>query len=112
LQGRKKQETAAKMPEKTHFHGKHEVDPNTGRSWMAPPKDKKKENDYCYLPKKWIHTWAGHTKGVNAIRFFPGTGEHTSVCTFWVQGSVFLGLLSMSGPRQGRQAHQVLPLYR
>lgn len=47
----------------------------TGRTWLDAPRDKKKENDYCYLPKKWVHTWSGHTKGVNAIRFFPGSGE-------------------------------------
>ena len=58
-----------KIAEKSHFHGKAETDPATGRSWMAPPKDlKKADNEYCYLPKKWIHTWAGHSKGVNAIR--------------------------------------------
>jgi hypothetical protein len=46
-----------------------------GRSWLAPPRDKKKESDACFLPKRWIHTWSGHTKGVNAIRFFPGMGQ-------------------------------------
>jgi hypothetical protein len=46
-----------------------------GRSWLAPPRDKKKESDNCFLPKRWIHTWSGHTKGVNAIRFFPGAGQ-------------------------------------
>lgn len=46
-----------------------------GRSWIEPPRDRVKENDYCYLPKRWVHTWSGHTKGVNAIRFFPGTGH-------------------------------------
>ncbi|CAG8580761.1 9087_t:CDS:2, partial [Diversispora eburnea] len=25
----------------------------------------------CFIPKRCIHTWAGHTKGVSAIRFFP-----------------------------------------
>lgn len=45
------------------------------RSWIEGPKDKRKESDYCYLPKRWVHTWSGHTKGVNAIRFFPGTGH-------------------------------------
>jgi pre-mRNA-processing factor 17 len=70
-QRRRDQEVAAgpKIAEKSHFHGKAEVDPVTGRSWLEPPKDlKKPDNEYCYLPKKWIHTWSGHTKGVNAIR--------------------------------------------
>eukprot|EP00775_Hariotina_reticulata_P008921 gene8921-9098_t len=56
------------------FHGKKDTD-YQGRSWLAPPRDKRKESDNCFLPKRWIHTWSGHTKGVNAIRFFPGTGQ-------------------------------------
>lgn len=46
-----------------------------GRSWIAPPRDKRNEADSTYLPKRWIHTWQGHNKGVNAIRFFPKTGH-------------------------------------
>ena len=69
LQAKKHKPAAARVPEKTNFHGKHEVDPITKRSWIEPPKgEKRKENEYCYLPKKHIHTWSGHTKGVNAIR--------------------------------------------
>lgn len=56
------------------FHGKEKED-YQGRSWMDQPRDKKKENDTCFLPKRWIHTWSGHTKGVSAIRFFPGKGH-------------------------------------
>ncbi|CAK0783096.1 hypothetical protein CVIRNUC_006291 [Coccomyxa viridis] len=65
----------AKIPEKTNFHGKHEVDPITKRSWIEAPKNTRKENEYCYLPKKHVHTWSGHTKGVNAIRFYPDSGH-------------------------------------
>lgn len=63
------------MEEKTHFHGKQAVNAVTGRSWVDPPKDQKTDNEYCYMPKRLIHTWSGHTKGVNAIRFFPNTGH-------------------------------------
>lgn len=50
------------------FHGKEERD-NLGRSWMEPPKEQRPEVEQAYLPKRWIHTWSGHTKGVNAIRY-------------------------------------------
>ncbi|KAI3852916.1 hypothetical protein MKX03_027556 [Papaver bracteatum] len=42
---------------------------------IAPPKDAKAKNDQCYMPKKWIHTWSGHTKGVSSIRFFLKQGH-------------------------------------
>ncbi|KAL6187075.1 hypothetical protein ACLB2K_043190 [Fragaria x ananassa] len=53
--------------EKTTFHGKEERD-YQGRSWIAQPKDAKASNVHCYIPKRLVHTWSGHTKGVNAIR--------------------------------------------
>ena len=39
-----------------------------GRSWMVPGKERRREAEACFLPKRHIHTWSGHSKGVNAIR--------------------------------------------
>ena len=73
-EGAKAKPATPSIPEKTMFHGKAEVD-GAGRSWLEPPKGRKADNEFAFLPKRWIHTWAGHTKGVNAIRFFPASGH-------------------------------------
>jgi len=61
----------------TKFHGREETD-YRGRSWIeAPPGVKPDwEGDHdCYAPKKCVHKFTGHNKGVQRIRFFPGTGH-------------------------------------
>jgi len=69
-----------KLPEKetiqakSIFHGT-QIKDYQGRSFVDPPTDLKNVDHECWLPKKWIHTWTGHTKGVQAIRFFPTYGH-------------------------------------
>ncbi|KAH3762606.1 pre-mRNA-processing factor 17 [Pelomyxa schiedti] len=46
-----------------------------GRTFMMPPTDLKPYPHKCFLPKKWIHTWTGHTKGVACVRLFPRYGH-------------------------------------
>jgi len=60
----------------TEFHGKEETD-YQGRSWLSEPRrmDRQKADHQCFMPKKWIHTWSGHTMGVNVIRWFPDSAH-------------------------------------
>eukprot|EP00727_Mastigamoeba_balamuthi_P010037 m51a1_g5656 hypothetical protein (635) ;mRNA; r:883435-885557 len=47
-----------------------------GRSFLYAPTDLRPVPGHqCYLPKKYIHTWAGHSKGVSVSRLFPETGH-------------------------------------
>ncbi|GAB1607600.1 pre-mRNA-processing factor 17-like [Argonauta hians] len=62
--------------EKTTLHIKDATD-YQGRSFLHPPHDVgvnlKSEDppEKCFIPKKLIHTWTGHNKGISAIRWFP-----------------------------------------
>lgn len=47
-----------------------------GRTFISPPSHLKAGAvPQAFLPKKWVHTWTGHTKGISAIRFFPDYGH-------------------------------------
>lgn len=62
--------------ETTVFHGESERD-YLGRTYMAVPQDidvnllGESGSQECFVPKKLIHTWEGHKKGVSSIKFFP-----------------------------------------
>ncbi|EDQ84982.1 uncharacterized protein MONBRDRAFT_34436 [Monosiga brevicollis MX1] len=64
--------------ESSILHLKEEYD-YQGRSWMEPGPVEDvsfgEAPEKCYLPKTQVHTYEGHTKGVNAVRFFPRTGH-------------------------------------
>lgn len=62
------------IEEKSMLHVKEEFD-YQGRTFISPPSDLKPGPHDCYIPKKWEHTWSGHSKGVAAIRFFPKYGH-------------------------------------
>ena len=56
-----------------------------GRTYMyCPPEFQPKPTNVgkrCYIPKTLIHTWGGHTSGVNAIQFIPKTGHILLSCS-------------------------------
>lgn len=93
LPPRLKEDSEAIEPS-TVFHGTEEVD-YRGRSWTAPPSGSRPaepfdtEDHACYVPKKCVHRFTGHEKGVHRIRLSPRTGhlilsaglDHT--CKVW-----------------------------
>lgn len=69
--------------ESTQYHGEKEHD-YQGRTyiWCSPeyrPKDL--DTKRCYIPKRHMHTWKGHEKGVNSIKWFPKTGHLLLSCS-------------------------------
>jgi len=47
-----------------------------GRSFLEPASDLKVGPHQCYLPKRCLHTWVGHSKGVQCVRIFPKYGHY------------------------------------
>lgn len=81
---KKKKEQIAKgefenWEETTEYHGVGDLLDYQGNSYLKVPSTVKipPENDpiKCYIPKKAIHTWTGHSKGVNKVLFFPDTAH-------------------------------------
>jgi pre-mRNA-processing factor 17 len=65
------------MQAKSIFMGEEEYD-YQGRSWIEHPRTLKPDEDgqhQVFLPKKCIHKWTGHTKGVHCIELFPKYGH-------------------------------------
>lgn len=64
---------------RSEMHDKQDEVDYQGRSWIQAPSDVKPVRDIeehtCYLPKRTIHAYTGHTKGVQGIEFFPSTGH-------------------------------------
>ncbi|GEM10756.1 pre-mRNA splicing factor [Rhodotorula toruloides] len=67
--------------EKSVFHGKETRD-YLGRTYLHIPNDLDGVNlrgepgaQESFAPKRCIHTWSGHTKGVSRIQLFPGSGH-------------------------------------
>ncbi|KAI9907797.1 hypothetical protein PsorP6_002947 [Peronosclerospora sorghi] len=58
------------------FCGEHEFD-YQGRAWSDPPRGLKPDDgDHrVFLPKRCVHKWVGHRKGVQAIELFPKVGH-------------------------------------
>ncbi|XP_071955313.1 pre-mRNA-processing factor 17-like isoform X3 [Antedon mediterranea] len=81
--GKKQEEKAGE--EKSTLHIKDAYD-YQDRSFLHIPMDLDvdlKSTDppeKCYLPKKLLHTWTGHTKGVAAIKLFPQSGHLLLSC--------------------------------
>ena len=61
---------------KSTFHGASLKD-YQGRSWIAPPAGVRPDggNHDCFVPKKCIKKYTGHTKGIQELDIFPGTGH-------------------------------------
>eukprot|EP01029_Cantina_marsupialis_P029564 TRINITY_DN781848_c0_g1_i1.p1 TRINITY_DN781848_c0_g1~~TRINITY_DN781848_c0_g1_i1.p1 ORF type:complete len:528 (-),score=153.25 TRINITY_DN781848_c0_g1_i1:249-1832(-) len=60
---------------KSVFHGKEEKD-YQNRAWCLPPTGvKSSTNHKCFVPKRIMYTYKGHSKGVNSIAFYPKIGH-------------------------------------
>lgn len=66
------------------YHGPGANNPaasSMNRSWVLPPLGVKSEDNTlvnshdCYIPKKCVKKFTGHTKGVQCIELFPRTGH-------------------------------------
>ena len=70
------------QPADLHVTTGKELHDYLGRSYLHIPTDvdvnlRPSESGLqeCFLPKKVIHTWSGHTKAISKIQLFPGSGH-------------------------------------
>lgn len=91
------------------FHGDSAVD-FQGRSWTAAPQGVRADTEgehECYLPKKTVKRLTGHTKGVQTIEFFPGTGHlllsssMDGKCKVWDAQESYAALRTYIGHAEG-----------
>ncbi|KAI9563186.1 hypothetical protein GHT06_010644 [Daphnia sinensis] len=74
------------IEEKTSLHIDDPVD-YQGRNFLHAPHDiginlrSDAPPNKCFIPKKQIHAWAGHNKGVAQIRWFPKTAHLLLSCS-------------------------------
>ena len=62
-------------------HSKKEKD-YQNRSFIFPPSELKSDSSHtCYLPKKAVHTYAGHSQGVQCVKFIPTYGHLLLSCS-------------------------------
>ncbi|KAG0234224.1 hypothetical protein BGW41_001193 [Actinomortierella wolfii] len=77
---KKAQKPIEQGAESTVFHGKEMYD-YMGRTYMHIPQDLdvnllgEPGRQECFVPKRLLHTYTGHTKAVSAIRLFPRSGH-------------------------------------
>lgn len=65
-----------KGQERTILHGASSPYDYQGRTYMWRPSGlKPSPTPVSYIPEKKIHTYSGHSKGVNCIRFIPFSGH-------------------------------------
>lgn len=85
-QKRGKQSDDKPIEEKSLLHIKDAYD-YQGRSFLHIPQDvgvnlkSLEPPEKCFMPKKLIHTWKGHTKGVSAIRWLPKSAHLLLSCS-------------------------------
>jgi pre-mRNA-processing factor 17 len=59
----------------TVFHGADYPERTDGKNWADAPAYLRSKDHDCFIPKKFMHSWVGHSKGVQKIKFIPKTGH-------------------------------------